>query len=217
VIRPLTYTTAEALLTFLSIILLAISMAYRKAGVKKIIIAFFTKRYLQQIQKEEQLFGNFLTISLFIAFANSLSLFLINLFKIIFDAEFSLELYIKVLFYILLYYFVKFSAINLIGTLYETREQAETHIYNIFLFNSVSGIFLTGILVFTYFTYFFSDSFILAISGISITFITLYKIIQLLLNEKTVNKIPFFYNLLYFCTLEILPLVVAIKALMENF
>ncbi|RMG80977.1 MAG: DUF4271 domain-containing protein [Bacteroidetes bacterium] len=86
-----------------------------------------------------------------------------------------------------------------------------------FLFNSVSSIFLTALIVLTYFTYFFSESTILIIGGLSAIFITIYKIIQLLLNDKTVNKIPFFYNLLYFCTLEILPLVVIIKALVENF
>ncbi|RMG80778.1 MAG: hypothetical protein D6707_05860, partial [Bacteroidetes bacterium] len=111
-IKPLPYTTAEGLLTLLSVAFLIISYAYRKAGFQKIIVAFFTKRYFQQIQKEEQLFGSFLTISLFIVFANSLSLFLINVFKILFAVEFSMELYLKILFNILVYYFIKFSVIK---------------------------------------------------------------------------------------------------------
>lgn len=111
---------------------------------------------------------------------------------------------------------LKWAVIMSISFLTQTKNGILEHIYNHFIFFQIGGILLTFIL---FATHFFSTTWQEYISiglAIIIGLLVLIREAQSLLRALKA-RVPVLYIILYLCTLELLPLVVLIYGLTNNF
>lgn len=111
-----------------------------------------------------------------------------------------------------LYFVLKLVLFRTIGYIFSTQELTKEYLFFVGVVNKTYGIFLTPILVVLPFTSGFGTY--LAI-GIAASMYVLLYIIQLLRGFKIIlgKAVSLFYFILYLCTLEILPAVVAYRIL----
>ena len=107
---------------------------------------------------------------------------------------------------------LKYMLMKLTSFITQTREGISEHWMNHLIFFQVSGILLTPILCFSHFSDQSIQNEVFSLMLIVIATMIFYREFQTLL-RVTRLRLPLFYIILYLCTLEIMPLVVAIKAL----
>jgi len=142
-------------------------------------------------------------------------LFKLNYFYPYYTVENTFLFYLITLLIILIVYSFKFSSLIAISSLFDSREVGEEYINHTFLSLKAIGLFIFPILVLLEFSEF--NPLPIVISGLFICLL-FYSVrvsrgIFILLNEKVTS---FSHIFLYFCTFEILPLVVIIKLLMSG-
>jgi hypothetical protein len=108
-------------------------------------------------------------------------------------------------------YSVKLLVIKSVGWLFGADKPFSYYIFNTLLINNLLGIALIPIVLAIAFVdiEYVASTLWLGIGFVLISFF--YRLIRGVFIWKGVNSIPFFYLILYFCTLEIAPLLVIIK------
>lgn len=125
----------------------------------------------------------------------------------------GLPLYLVILAGVVVAYGLKMAGIRAVQTMSDGDFGLSEYEYNVFLINRVIGLFLLPITAFLVYLPipvvqpFVFSALILFIS------MMLYRMIRGLFNAAS-SGVPVFYIFFYICTLEILPLVVCLKALM---
>ncbi len=192
--------------------LLARINVFYKKRLNQIFKAFISRRMLNQLIRNGNLFNERLSISLSFIFVSTFSLFLFQLsyffFKIPDYGINGFIFYGKIFLFILSFWFLKMLTIKLIGITFKTKKQTSEYLLNILLFNFVTGIFLLFYLVLTTYT----QLNIFLYLGIFILFIIfLYRISRGVLIGISFSKFSILHLFLYLCSVEILPLLVLTK------
>ena len=128
----------------------------------------------------------------------------------IFNAE-GIILFVICTLMVGLVYFIKLMVIAFVGNVLEADELVREYLYNIFLINLLLAILLIPIILAeAYMPYIPKD--LLIKGGVTLFFITLlYRSLRGIYMGSGRTKFSLYHLFLYFCTLEILPLVVLIK------
>jgi hypothetical protein len=109
---------------------------------------------------------------------------------------------------------LKYGLMKMTSYITQTREGINEHWMNHLIFFQVCGILLTPVLCFTHFSaQTVQNDIMLGLAGL-IGLMIFFREIQTFL-RVTRLRIPMYYIILYLCTLEIIPLVVIIKALVN--
>ncbi len=121
---------------------------------------------------------------------------------------------LRLFLYLFISVFVLLSAKTLLvrgsGILFKTNELTDEYLTNSYFFHILTAIALLPILLFTVFD---ETSILTYISILFTALLFIYRILRGILISLEMQKYSQYQNLLYLCTLEILPIFIIIKAL----
>lgn len=179
--------------------------------------AFFTSRAVNQLFREESAGYSRLSIVLSLFFFLSFSLFVLESL-LIYDASIvyrfqnSFFLWLSIIAFAFVVYQFKLTIIRSLGFIFKKVGYSEEYIFNISFFNQNLGLFLFPIVICMAFVQLLSIDILFYIGFALIALVFLYRLFRSVPWGMVSNIISVFYLFLYLCTLEILPLVVLVKA-----
>jgi hypothetical protein len=112
---------------------------------------------------------------------------------------------------VLLTYAVKIISIRFLGMIFQTKEAAMEYVYNVLLFNKMTGVFLFPVALLIAFAWQIPPIMLVWTGIVSISIGLLYRTLRLILIGFNTPAVSFFYIIIYLCTLELLPFVIMIK------
>lgn len=180
--------------------------------------SFIADRFINQLIREGYIFFEKTSLLLFINYILTISLaiyfFIFTISKV---PHLGAFFFLEILFYILVFYIIKINTIHIIGRIFESDKETDDHILLIHIYNQIGGIILLPLIFIIYYTK----------PSISITLMYLcllggiinylFKLFRVLLSSANKSRFSKFYLFLYLCTLEILPVLIVAKYLMNNF
>ena len=125
------------------------------------------------------------------------------------------QIFIGSLVAIICIYSVKFIFIHFLGWVFNIKEASNAYLFIVFIINKIIGIFL---LPFCLIAAFSSNQLIIISEVIGIGIIIILLFYRMILTYKSTNsrlKINLLHFFLYFCSLEILPLLIVFKVLQK--
>lgn len=185
----------------------------------KIVVSIFNLQVAKQLKRED--YKLYKRVSIILSFCFVL-VFAFLLFKI--NNHFELILtdnssYVKYLFIVSLIigaYTVKLSVNKLLGFITKTTELEDEYLFNVFLHAQVIGLFLLPFVAFMQFSPLPTEWFMFPSMVICCLFFCLRVFRGFVIGALEQNS-GFVYIILYFCALEILPLFVFAKFLINHF
>ncbi len=207
------YDYLPALLLFVSFALFVMLYVYNRKRLNQIIKAFYFNRVANQLAREEVSITNRTTVILSILFLTSLSLFIYQLidfyqYKLPFD---KLNLIWIIPSGLFLSYLIKMISIKTMGFIFKVQTEASNYIFTLFLFINALGLCILPVVVGIYFVKQAPAELFIYI-GCSIIFLFLgTRIIRGFIIGVNSVRISNIYLFLYLCTLEILPIFIAVK------
>lgn len=196
-------------------LLLAITKQFFPKYFQSIFSIFFQTNFRQKQTKEQLLQDNiaslFTNIVFFLAIACLASLIIPQLIN---NTKIALwQIFIGSLITFICIYIVKFIFIQFIGWVFNNKEASNAYIFIVFIINKIIGILLLPFCLILA----FADKHIVTIAEvIAIVIISILLLYRLLLTYRSTNtrlKINILHFFLYFCSLEILPLLIVFKVL----
>jgi hypothetical protein len=182
-----------------------------------ILKSFFSLSSSRQLLREDYRINKGTSVLLIIIFLIGIPFFLlkVNAFYNYYKFENEFAFYMQVLLILLIVYSLKFITLISISTIFNSKEIVEEYINHIFFSLKAIGIFIFPLLVLLEFSKL--NDLPIIFSGFIFCLI-FYSIrvsrgILILMNEKSTSISHIF---LYFCSLEILPLMVIIKLIIEG-
>jgi hypothetical protein len=194
---------------------------FRVASEKKYLLilkSFFSFSSSRQLLREDYRINKGTSILLILIFLIGFAFFLlkINYFYNFYSIENSLAFYFIILLILLIVYSFKFMSLISLSSLFNSKEIVEEYINHIFFSIKGIGVFIFPLLVLLEFSKL--NPLPIVILGLFICLffysIRVSRGIILLMNNKLVS---FSHIFLYFCSLEILPLIVLIKLIISGY
>ncbi len=199
-----------------AVLLLTYVMYTQRKRLRSIINAIVAERYFNQFVREDNTLVQRVFLILTLIFALILPLFIcqvINYYHFNTSDIKGFALYIVLLLLLAIVYFVKIITASFLGYVFMMEDLVKSHFYNVFLTNNLLGLCLLPIVtLITYGQGLSAPFFIkagLAIIVLGYTFRTLRSLVM----NIGFKGGAVYHLFLYFCTLEILPLVVLFKLL----
>jgi hypothetical protein len=208
------YTTIIVLLIFA---LLGVIAALEGKKINQLYKAIIGLSYASVLKREEKTISrrsSFLLLLVFL-FTTSLVLFngiIYNNYSTMFSN--NLILFIAIIASIITAYFIKIFSVIILGFIFEKTVMVSDYVFNILLFNVGLGIVLFPFLILYFYTPLPKDI-LLIISFSIISFFIVYRILRSIYISFQQGAF-ISYIFLYFCALEILPLIVLIKILIKQ-
>ncbi|MFN5877928.1 MAG: DUF4271 domain-containing protein, partial [Flavobacteriales bacterium] len=183
-------------------------------SIATVILVFFRNTSVDQILKENMRLNSLSSVLLVINYFVSFSLCIFILFNRVFllEAKWSLVIALSIPF---LWFVLEIIGLLMIGWLTGEQKRLETSVINSITGSQFSGLVLTVIALFWIMNPEWNSIFLaLFLALLCLKFFT-----RLLKNSLAVLTagVPWYYLILYFCTLEILPLFVAYYYVLRNF
>jgi len=208
------------ILLFCIILFTYIRFNYRKR-LGQIFKAFFSERDVNQLVREGNLFYEGISVPLFINYTLIISLFVYfaskNFHRTI-QYSSGLIIYGKIILIMGLIYLLKILIVQVIGFIFKSIKETTQHILIIYIFNQVLGLILLPFLIIIYYaTYFASfNSYVFYSALIMVLLVYLFRIFRLAFFGLFQSKFSNFYLFLYLCTVEILPLLILTKFMINR-
>lgn len=201
----------------LSFVLLTISLsiigvlyAFHYKYSKQLVLSSFSRRYANQYLRDDNVFKRRVNILFTTLMILNISFFISTVLS---RSNISLALLIKIIFYTVLYYFVKFVCIWFLGVVLKIKQISSLALFFTTLFDKVFALFAYPILVLFHFYY--TD-----ITEISSILLFIFFLIFFLLKIYWKLKIGIksfglsrFYLFLYICILELFPLILLYRGI----
>lgn len=208
--KPELNKTVPTFLLLGLVFLLSIIKAFNSTRVNQIVKSWFSYYASQELTREEKVFFHRVNIGLFIVFF-AVSVLLIDFlfFNHFLQSKIDVS-YLKISFILASIYIVKTIGTVLFSTIFSLGNMLKLYFYNVLSYNYLFAVLSLPVLILIYFSPISSSTliFYFILPFFTITF--LMRIVRIFLIGKE-NNILNFYNILYICTLEILPLVVLSK------
>jgi len=207
---------------FIALILAMFIFAYiklvRKNFFKNLRAAFSSRPLFRQMLRDDILFPAGIYVPVFIAIALTFSVFVLQLDEMLLSFSFysKPEELGKILFYLAgasIFMLAKYLLHFMTGIIFGTRQLTKEYLNNAFYFNTVAAIIIIPLLMISTFSK--SETVLLAVIIIALIMFIL-RIFRGLIISLEMEKYSQFQNFLYFCTLEILPLLAIYKLVMEG-
>ena len=214
---PVTKRNADWLTLVLVVVIISftwIKTFYSKI-LKQLLSAFFSNSITNQVVRDENILVQRASILLSFIFYLTLSLFIyqVSVFQN-WDYPFLSEGFIRFLIIGLVVSFTysfKMVLMKGLGEVFNLDKPVSTYIFDIFLINNMLGLFLIPITIAIAYVVTYSTEIVL-LTGVVVVIISfIYRLVRAFTIWRTLQGVSFFYLILYFCTLEIAPLVIIIK------
>lgn len=177
--------------------------------------AFFSMRVASQLAREEYSLTHPVSVFLSINFLLAISLFILQLISsttvFSFGTEMNFISFLIVIICVLTVYAVKILSLKILGFVFDKPLVAGEYTFNIFLVNHILGVGFIPIIIFiAYGNQSLANGFIY--TGIILMAVSfLVRVGKGVISAWASGEITLFYLFLYFCTLEILPLLLGYK------
>jgi len=200
---------------FLGLIIFTFVHVFNRKRLNSVIKAFFAKRLVTQLAREGNILTEGMSIALFLIFISSYSLFIYLIVGEYFDTGkiryWGFLFYAQTFIGLVLFLFFKFLLIKISETIFKTKELSSAYIINYFVFIFFEGISLLPLLTLVIYLPEDYSKIILIGSVFLILLIYLLRLFRGLMIGLSSKKFQLFQLFLYFCTHEIIPVLLIIK------
>ncbi len=182
---------------------------------KQLVSAFFSNSISNQVVRDENILVQRASVLMSFIFYLTASLFVYQV-SIFFnwDYPFLGESFLRFLVVSLIVSFAysfKMVLLKALGEVFELDKPVASYIFNIFLINNMLGLILLPVVVTIAFVVTYSTGIVIYV-GIALVIIAfIYRLVRAFTIWMTLPGVSLFYLILYFCTLEIAPLVIIVK------
>lgn len=194
-----------------------LNISYRNR-LRQLFNAFVSNRFVGQIVREENVMFQRISIFLTLLFLFVTSLFIFQIsryysFPLTTSASFTT--FSVIAFALLSFYFIKISTFNFLGFLLKIEKEMKEYVFTIFLYNHFVGVGLIPIVVLLAFVPNIPQKGVILFGLSFFVFAFLVRTLRSYGNVSASSRFSIFYLFLYLCALEILPLVVITKLLID--
>jgi hypothetical protein len=214
--RPYQPDWILAILIF-CIILITWARVFYYKRLQQIFRAPFSKRFINQLAREGNLFKERVSVALGIVFVLTDSLLLYEFNQQITGFTFhglrEVWLFWSIVLIVIAFQAVKVATIRLLGIIFKTRETTNSYLLNMLIFALLSGpLLLVGLILILY----LKSVFLLHLCVIIIILLLIFRFVRAFLIGISLTKFSYLFLFVYLCSLEILPLLVIIKLLVNH-
>ena len=199
-------------------VLLAIFSALRISFSKQlqsIIQSFFSNRILNNLNKEDNLFTSWPFLLLFVQFGFTLGMFfyLVSQYYHVTFSSSGFQFYVSISILIVVLYVFKIIILRMLGYLFDVQKAVNEYVSILYLsYFNLSLVFIPLVIAFAlsplrYGPYYVAASFVL------LAIIFTFQFIRAGINILSHYRFSKVYLFLYFCALEICPILILIKAI----
>ena len=189
-----------------------VQFVYRKRF-RQLVLAPFSKRFLNQLVRDGNLFNERLSLALGIIYFISIALMIYEVNDLLLDGQIppplkDFSFYLVILLSLFLYWVIKVTGIRLLGMVFKTENTTGMYLLNVLVINIITGMVLIPLLVLVIYM---KSVFFLHITLIIIILSLLFLFVRGFLIGLSLTKFSYLFLFVYLCTLEILPLIILIK------
>ncbi|MCK9421174.1 MAG: DUF4271 domain-containing protein [Bacteroidales bacterium] len=197
-------------------ILLAWTQVFYSKRIRQIFRAPLSKRFLNQLVRDGNLFNERVTLTFGLVYLLVVSLLLYQLNEQLWGLNFfglrNITLFLAILFLFFGYWVIKFMLIRFLGVVFKTRETTFNYLLNLLIFCLITGPVILAFLVFI--IYLKSDV-LLFCCLIVFSLLFIFRVMRGFFIGSGLRKFSYLFLFVYLCSLEILPLLVLIKLLLN--
>ncbi|MBK7028791.1 MAG: DUF4271 domain-containing protein [Bacteroidales bacterium] len=198
-------------LVFVCLLILAWIQTNHSKRLTQIIRSVALPYYVNQLEREGNLYNERITLGLGFIFLTSIAL-MIYKFSVIYgyvpDQFPSYVFYLFILTIVVAYVILKGLVIRATGSIFKTWEHAHAYRLNTLIFNHTLGLVIFPFLLLIFY---WKDLPLFWIAFALMTILLSYRFIRSILIGFSNSKFSIFHLILYLCTLEILPLLIVVK------
>jgi hypothetical protein len=199
------------------IILITWVRVFYNKRLQQIFRAPFSKRFINQLIRDGNLFRERVSVALGLVFIMAVSLFIFELNQLILQFNFApfsnALLFWLIALMVTAFQTVKVALIQLLGVIFKTRETTYNYLLNMLVFALFSGPFLLAGLILVLFL---KSVFILYLCLIITALLLIFRFIRGFFIGISLSKFSYLFLFVYLCSLEILPLLVILKLLFNH-
>ncbi len=185
---------------------------------RTVLSATFTTRHLHQIVREGNLFNERISIALSLIYVSTVAMVIYYAIQLIFHQTTSsipqFQLYLLLTLAVTGFWAFKILIMNLLSVIFKTDSINNEYKLNILVTIAFLGVLLVPVLVFA--VYMRSSWLIYFAIGLIGCF-SLFRVIKGFFIGISLTGFSYFFLFVYLCTLEILPLLVAAKLILDYF
>jgi len=202
-----------------SIAFLLLSFALLKHAFDKqlmvIIQSFFSNRVLSNMNKEDNLFTSWPFLLLFVHFGFTIGLFfyLAARYQELDLAAGGFEVFVTISVGIIILYVLKIVVLRLVGFLFNLQRPINEYVSILYLSYFNTSLFFMPLVIAFALSPAPYGKFYIAFSMVLLVIIFAFQLIRAGITILSQNRFSKVYLLLYFCTLEICPILILIKAI----
>jgi hypothetical protein len=198
---------------FICVVFVAWSNFFYHKRLRQIFMAPYSKRFLNQLVRDGNLFSERISVVLGTAYMLILSMLLYQV-CILFMANRTgllanpLYLYIACLGILVIYWLVKIILIRLVGLTFKTTPTTNEYLLNVLIFNIITGL---SILPFLITAIYLKLTIFVYISVMILGIFIIFRFFRGFLIGISLRKFSYLFLFVYLCSLEFLPLIVLLK------
>ena len=180
-----------------------------------IVQSFFSNRVLNNLNKEDNLFTSWPFLLLFVQFGFTVGMFfyLVSQFYHLAFSGSGFQFYLSISVLIVVLYILKILILRVLGHLFNVQKPVNEYVTILYLsYFNLSLLFIPLVIAFALSPLKYAPIFI-AISFILLGTIFAFQFIRAGVNILSNNRFSKVYLFLYFCALEICPILILIKAI----
>ena len=201
----------------LCFVLLAWVHVFYRRRLRQILMAPYSRRFLNQLVRDGDLFSERIMLATGIIYFLTTSLFFFQFYILVLakDAGRSIHgfpLFALISSFVLGFWILKIGFIRFLSFIFRTRQTSREYILNILIFNILTGILLLPLLVITVYQ---KSVIFLWICMIIFVLFLFFQLVRGFLIGISIRKFSYLFLFVYLCSLEILPLVVLMKVFLK--
>jgi len=211
---PPDWILAVLLLCF---ILLAWVQVFYPKRIQQVFRAPFSKRFINQLTRDGNLFMERIAVALGVVYLLTFSLFLyefnLQVLGLTFFGVSGITLYGLIFLLSIGVLVTKVALVQLLGVIFKTRETTSNYLLNLLIFALLSGpVFLITLVFIVY----LKSIILLYFSLIIFSLLFILRFIRGFFIGIALTKFSYLFLFVYLCTLEILPLFVLLRILLNQ-
>ncbi len=201
-------------ITLLLILFAVLKVSFSK-HLQTIVQSFFSNRVLNNLNKEDNLFTSWPFLLLFVQFGFTVGMFfyLVSQFYHIAFAGSGFQFYLSISVLIVVLYIFKIIILRLLGYLFNVQKPVNEYVTILYLsYFNLSLLFIPLVIAFALSPLKYGPYYI-AISFVILVMVFVFQFIRAGVNILSHHRFSKVYLFLYFCALEICPILILIKAI----
>jgi len=185
---------------------------------RMVVGATFSTRHLHQLGREGDLFNERISIALSLIYVSTVAMVIYQVIRLIFHQTSStipqFQLYMLIVLAVIGFWAFKVLIMNLLSLIFKTDHINNEYKLNILVTISILGLLLIPVLVFAVYL---KSSWLVYLALGLIGIFSLFRVIKGFIIGISLTRFSYFFLFIYLCTLEILPLLVAAKLILDYF